>query len=182
MGMVSSIYASIFGGNGSVDGPPDPATGLTPKEKEAITASWALLADKKEIRKNGVEFFIMLFEEFPYMQKKFDNFKGKEVSGLRKDKIMHGHALTVFYSIGTLVENLDDAEQLVLLASKIAHNHVSRDIGYTYFKDLADMFPKYLEARAGRAATPLVKESWNKFLGVLNSLIQQAEEEKKGST
>ena len=59
MGMVSSIYAAIFGGSDVDNGTPDPATGLTPKEKEAIRGSWAIIADKKAIRTNGVEFFVM---------------------------------------------------------------------------------------------------------------------------
>ncbi|KAK7479916.1 hypothetical protein BaRGS_00028824, partial [Batillaria attramentaria] len=166
MGVLYSIYSSLVGGG--EDGEPDPATGLTPKEKEAIKASWALLADKKAIRQHGVEFFVMLFEEYPYMQPSFNAFKGMTSQQLRKDRTMYSHALTVMYSIGSLVDNIDDADQLTLLATKIAHNHLARDIGLKYFKDLADMFPKYLEARAGAAATPLIKSSWSKFLGVLN--------------
>ena len=57
--MVYSVYAAIFGGDGVDNGTPDPATGLTPKEKEAIRASWAIIADKKAIRVHGVEFFVM---------------------------------------------------------------------------------------------------------------------------
>lgn len=57
MGIVYTIYASLFGG--ADDGTPDPATGLTPKEKAAIRASWALLADKKAIKEHGMEFFVM---------------------------------------------------------------------------------------------------------------------------
>ena len=57
--MLYSVYAAIFGGNDVDNGTPDPATGLTPKEKEAIRASWAIIADKKTIRVNGVEFFVM---------------------------------------------------------------------------------------------------------------------------
>ena len=59
MGMLYSVYAAIFGGNDVDNGTPDPATGLTPKEKEAIRASWAIIADKKAIRVHGVEFFVM---------------------------------------------------------------------------------------------------------------------------
>ena len=59
MGMVYSLYAAIFGGNDVDNGTPDPATGLTPKEKEAIRATWAIIADKKVIRVHGVEFFVM---------------------------------------------------------------------------------------------------------------------------
>lgn len=62
MGMVNSIYSAIFGGSdGDVV---DPATGLTVKEKEAIRSSWALLANKKALRTNGVEFFVMYVQFF----------------------------------------------------------------------------------------------------------------------
>lgn len=177
MGMINSIYASIFGG-GEAD-VPDPATGLTPREKEAVKNSWAVLAQKKQLRKHGVEFFIMLFEDYPYMQPAFNAFKGMTSEELRRDKTMYSHALTVMYSIGSLVDNLDDPEQLVLLVRKIAFNHLQRDIGLKYFEDLKNMFPKFLEARVGPAATPFIKESWAKFLGVMNSVVQQTEEEMK---
>ena len=39
------------------------------------------------------------------------------------------------------------------------------------------MFPKYLDERAGPAATPFVKQSWDKFLGVMNSVVKQIESE-----
>ena len=58
MGMVSSIYAAIFGGNEVDDGTPDPATGLTLKEKTAIRESWALLAKKPGVKEHGVELFV----------------------------------------------------------------------------------------------------------------------------
>lgn len=177
MGMVSSIYAAIFGGSDVDNGTPDPATGLTPKEKEAIRGSWAIIADKKAIRTNGVEFFVMLFQKYPYMQPGFDSFKGMTAAELRKDRTMYSHSLTVMYSIGSLVENLDDADQLVLLVNKIAHNHLARNVGYNYFKDLADMFPEFLDVRAGSLATPFIKQSWTKFLGVMNSIVKQIEEQ-----
>ncbi|KAL8563790.1 hypothetical protein ACOMHN_058304 [Nucella lapillus] len=179
MGMIYSIYASIFGG-GELD-VVDPDTGLTPREKGAIRDSWAFLAQKKQLRKHGVEFFVMLFEDYPYMQPSFNAFKGMTSEQLRQDKTMYSHALTVMYSIGSLVDNLDDAEQLVLLVKKIAFNHVQRDIGLKYFEDLKNMFPKFLESRAGTGATPLVKDSWVKFLGVMNSVIKQTAEEMKAS-
>ena len=68
------------------------------------------------------------------MQTHFNAFKGMTSAELRKDRTMYSHALTVMYSIGSLVENLDDADQLVLLVNKIAHNHLARDVGYKYFK------------------------------------------------
>lgn len=68
------------------------------------------------------------------MQEMFDSFRGMDVKTLRQNKTMYSHSLTVMYSIGSLVDNLDDADQLVLLVTKIAHNHVARGAGYSYFK------------------------------------------------
>jgi hypothetical protein len=59
MGVMWSLYSSIFGGEVKDDGTPDPATGLTPKEKEAIRASWALLAKTPDIKQHAVAFFIL---------------------------------------------------------------------------------------------------------------------------
>lgn len=176
MGLLYSVYSSIFGG-GADDGVPDPVTGLTPREKQAICASWALIQDKKVIRQHGVEFFVMLFTEYPYMQEIFTDFKGLTAQQLRKDRTMYSHSITVMYSIGSLVENVDVPEQLALVATKIARTHIARSVGVSYFKDLATMFPKFLDARAGPAATPFVKDSWSKFLGVLNSVVEQEENE-----
>ena len=58
-GMFSSMYTAVFGGETVDTGTPDPGTGLTPREKDAIRASWAVIAHKKAIRENGVEFFVM---------------------------------------------------------------------------------------------------------------------------
>ena len=68
------------------------------------------------------------------MQKSFNAFKGTTSAQLRKDRAMYSHALTVMYSIGNLVDNLDDADQLLLVINKIANNHLARDVGYKYFK------------------------------------------------
>lgn len=182
MGLVASIFSALFGGNVVDDGKPDPATGLTPKEKEAIRASWALLAQKPDIKEHGVEFFVLLFKEYPYMQPSFDAFKGMDAATLRKDRTMYSHSLTVMYTIGNLVDNLDDVDELVLLVNKIAHNHLARGIGFSWFQDLATMFPKFLEARAGEAATPFVKQSWSKFLGVMNSVVKSLEGEGQKTT
>ena len=57
--MLHSVYSAIFGGEGPDNGVPDPATGLTPREKSAVRDSWAIIADKKKVRDNGVEFFVM---------------------------------------------------------------------------------------------------------------------------
>lgn len=177
--MVNSIYSAIFGGSdGDVV---DPATGLTAKEKEAIRSSWALLASKKALRTNGVEFFVMLFTEYPEMQNFFSAFKGMDAATLRKDRTMYSHSLTVMYSFASLVDNLDDADQLALLVQKIAHNHVARDVGFKYFEQLAAMFPKFLDARAGSNATPFIKQSWSKLLGVMNSLVKAEEERQKNT-
>lgn len=68
------------------------------------------------------------------MQNFFSAFKGMDAATLRKDRTMYSHSLTVMYSIASLVDNLDDADQLVLLVQKIAHNHVARDVGFKYFE------------------------------------------------
>ena len=39
------------------------------------------------------------------------------------------------------------------------------------------MFPIFLEKRAGSAATPFIKQSWAKFLGVMNSIVEKMEKE-----
>ena len=75
-----------------------------------------------------------LFEEYPYMQSSFNSFKGLTSAALRKDRTMYSHALTVMYSIGSLVDNLDDPDQLVLIVTKMANNHLARDVGLRYFE------------------------------------------------
>lgn len=75
-----------------------------------------------------------LFTEYPEMQNFFSAFKGMDAATLRKDRTMYSHSLTVMYSFASLVDNLDDADQLALLVQKIAHNHVARDVGFKYFE------------------------------------------------
>ena len=74
------------------------------------------------------------------MKNSFQSFKNLELNTLRKNSTMHSHAITVMYSIGSLVDNLDDGEQLVLLVAKIVHNHVARGTGLKYFQVCTSTF------------------------------------------
>lgn len=69
-----------------------------------------------------------LFIAHPYLQDRFELFKGKPLPELRTNPQMRAHAMTVFYVLTSYVENLDDAETLVGLVQKVAVSHIKRDI------------------------------------------------------
>ena len=46
-------------------------------------------------------------------------------------------------------------------------------------QDLTDAFIIFLGKRVGSADTPFIKQSWAKFLGVMNSIVEKVEKEQR---
>ncbi|XP_041348067.1 globin-like [Gigantopelta aegis] len=168
MGSASSWFWYMLGYEDNTT--PDPATGLTQYQKSLIRKSWKLLTENQ--KENGVAFFIALFKEYPYTQDYFEQFKGKSLEELKTSTTMRAHATTVMYSIGSLVENLDDAECLVQLCQKIGRNHFHREVSLRSFVDLQKMFGPFLKESFKKEATDDVVKAWDQLLGVLNSLLK----------
>lgn len=170
-------YLMSFVSSPPSDPTPDPTTGLTSREKQLIMETWALAADKKCVKENGVEFFIQLFTAYPYMQDYFELFKGKPVSELRTSPKMKAHATSVMYALTSYVENVEDSENLVGLVQKIAISHLGRGIKLKEFENLKIVFLNFVKSLLGPQCTPEIETAWTKLLTAHNAVYQATAEE-----
>lgn len=173
-GLFSYLYSW---GAPTYDTTPDPATGLSERDRVLITESWKVLAAKKNIKHNAVEFFIQLFAAYPHMQDYFPAFKGKKAEELRRMPKMKAHSMSVMYVIGSFVDNMDDPEAVVGLVQKLAVSHIQRDIRADEFERVEKMFSPFLRSVFGAQSTPEVEEAWGKLLAVQTMLVKKTEEE-----
>ncbi|XP_046358133.2 globin-like [Haliotis rufescens] len=169
MGLVVSTVQYIFGVGRDMD-TPDEATGLTERQKDAIRASWALVSIN--LKGNGVSFLIKFFQDYPEDKAFFEAFKDKKPEELGDNPKMRAHASTVMHALTSVVDNLDDPECLIDILKKNAQSHFGRNIRIQQYKDLFETFIRFLQEGLGDKCTDLTKESWEKALGVVVSVIE----------
>lgn len=148
---------------------PDPTTGLTPRDKASIVATWDLV--RPNLKHHGINFFMKLFEEHPDIQTSFASFRDKELSELRTNKKMAAHAVTVMTAIQACVDNLNDVETLVEMLKSTGVNHDRRGIPRKDFENLAIVLLNFFEENLGGAWTPQAKAAWTQALKVINAVI-----------
>ncbi|XP_041349239.1 globin-like [Gigantopelta aegis] len=168
MGITNSVIQTL--GYGEADSNLDLATGMTRRQKNLVKKSWVLMRSHQ--KENGVALFVLLFTRYPHQQDYFQLFRCARLEDLEVSPAMRAHGTTVMATIGSFVDNLDDAECLVDLVQKMAKNHLGRGIPITSFEYLRSLFSYFLEERLGEQATPEIKESWDRFLLVMNSLVE----------
>ncbi|CAG5134023.1 unnamed protein product [Candidula unifasciata] len=177
MGGVISYLLSFFAPASQNDTSPDPTTGLTQKDRTLIIQTWSIIGNKDSVKENAVEFFIQLFPAYPYLLDYFPVFKGKPLSELRKSPKLRAHATSVFYTITSYVESVDDPETLVGLVQKIAESHVGRGITLREFENLKVVFLKFVKSQLGSKCTPQIESAWNKLLSAQNAVFQSTADE-----
>ncbi|CAL1528705.1 unnamed protein product [Lymnaea stagnalis] len=170
-------YLVSFVSSPPSDPTPDPTTGLTGREKQLIMETWALAADKKCVKENGVEFFIQLFVAHPHMQDYFQLFKGKSVAELRSSPKMKAHATSVMYALTSYVENVEDSENLVGLIQKIAISHLGRGIELQEFEYLKVVLLNFIKSLLGSRWTPEIETAWTKLMTAHNAVYKATAEE-----
>ncbi|CAL4161331.1 unnamed protein product, partial [Meganyctiphanes norvegica] len=148
---------------------PDHTTGLTPRDKASIVATWDLV--RPNLKQHGINFFMKLFEEQPDLQQRFPSLRDKMLSELRTNKRMAEHATTVMTAIQALVDNLDDVETLVEMLKSTGVNHDRRGIPKEDFEILAQVLIDFLGENLGNAWTPQAKAAWKQALKVINAVI-----------
>ncbi|XP_013788606.1 globin C, coelomic-like [Limulus polyphemus] len=150
---------------------PDEGSGLTPREKQNIRKTWAIV--QKNVKENGVELFIRFFDAHPDYIKLFKPLANIPRDQLRSSKRLEAHALSVMYAITSLVDSLDDVECLKELLLKTAHNHAHRGVQGEQFDHLTIIILKFLRDGLGSSFTPPVGEAWEKAFNVMNEIIKQ---------
>ncbi|XP_064477970.1 globin-like [Ornithodoros turicata] len=141
---------------------PDPKTGLTPREKNLVRDTWALV--RKDVKSNAVAIFLMLFERHPPYQKLFSGFADVPADQLASDTRLAAHAMSVAYALTALIDNLDDADCLVELVRKTATNHTRRPVTLQHFENLMVVIVDTLKDRLGNKMTPAATSAWEKTL------------------
>jgi len=148
---------------------PDPATGLTPREKDVIRNTWAIA--KQDQEGTGYDLFIRFFTENPSYQSNFKSFAGVPLAELRGNKKVLAHALNVLSAITALVDSLDDTEVIVEMLTKLAGNHFRRGIKIEMFQNLGVTIVGLLKEKLGAAMDDQAVEAWKKTYGVIVSVI-----------
>ncbi|KAJ9590153.1 hypothetical protein L9F63_016738, partial [Diploptera punctata] len=135
---------ALTGGNLDV---PDPATGLTPREKNCVRRNWDLV--KADIKQNGIDLLMLFFEDNPSYQNYFKAFKDVPFKELPKNPRFHAHCTSVMYALTSVVDNLDDPECLVEMLSKLGENHQRRGINRQEFINLKSVVIKLFKTKLG---------------------------------
>jgi hemoglobin-like flavoprotein len=180
MGAILSLVFSFFAPTRQIDQSPDPATGLTPNDRQLLTETWRILTEKDQLKPNAIEFFVQLFEEHPYQKDFFKNFKDKSPAELRRSPKLKFHATSVFYAITAYVDNVDDPETLIGLIHRQAINHIERKVFFKHFEDLKHVFLKFVKSQLGAKGTPEVVRAWDKLLTAHNNVLKAKQEEEMG--
>uniref|UniRef100_A0A1W7RAG4 Globin C, coelomic n=1 Tax=Hadrurus spadix TaxID=141984 RepID=A0A1W7RAG4_9SCOR len=157
---------------------PDSKLGLTLREKEGIKIVWASV--RKNMKGNGVEILVKFFTVYPDYQKLFRAFADVPLSELKQNKKLIAHATSVIYSLSSLVESLDDVENLKELTIKISESHLPRGVSKQQFAELGKVIVEFFEEKLGKLLTPAAKTGWEKLLGVVASIAGEVAEEKQG--
>ncbi|RUS71051.1 hypothetical protein EGW08_021185 [Elysia chlorotica] len=166
MGGVFSYLLSWVTPGPTYDLTPDPTTGLSERDCHAILDTWALVSDRKAIKQNGVNFFLVLFKEHPYMLKYFPAFKGLSEDELGDSPLLKAHATSVMYAIKSYVGTIDDAETLAGLVTKMANSHVPRGIKTKDLENLAVVFLDFMGSALGSQWTPEAANAWKQLFDV----------------
>jgi len=153
----------------------DSKTGLSSREKRVIEENWALV--EKDIRGNGVDFFLALFRAHPSYQSYFKSFADVPMDKLKENRKLHAHAFSVMYAISSMVNNLDDIECLLEVLTKTGRAHSPRNIKIEHFENLAVVFLNFMTEKLGSIFTPYARTAWAKAFKTINAVIQQGLEE-----
>lgn len=146
---------------------PDPATGLTEKEKNAVRDSWAKLV--ASWKTNGVEFFYRLFQAYPQIRAQFKTFDGMDMEAIRTSSKLRAHSINFKHGITSFVENLDDPDCLVVLVQKMTANHFRRQISVERFQEAFTLFLNF--AQEVTELDAFTASSWKKTLDVVAKVI-----------
>lgn len=167
---MGSLLSSLLGGGSNPDlDVPDPATGLTPREKMAVRRIWDIV--KADIKQNGIDLLVMLFESNPSHQRHFEAFKDVPLKDLPSNRKFQAHCTSVMYALTSVVDNLDDTECLVEMLTKLGQNHHRHGITRQEFIDLKTTVLKLLTKKLGSKFTCEDEAAWNKTLDVAYSVI-----------
>ncbi|XP_013776049.1 globin-like [Limulus polyphemus] len=150
---------------------PDEGTGLSLRDKQNIRKTWSIV--QKDLKGNGIELFVRLFEEYPEYRKLFKSLANIPWDQLRDSKKLEVHAMSVMYAISSLVDSLDDVSCLIELLKKTGENHRRHRTTVEQFENLAVVMVNMLQDVLGSYITLSAVDSWKKALAVMINIIKE---------
>ncbi|KFM74592.1 Globin, partial [Stegodyphus mimosarum] len=149
---------------------PDPATGLTPRQKDIVRNTWKSI--RADTRNNGIKLFLKFFEAYPEYQLLFKSFANVPLSDLPRNGRLLGHVTSVMYALNSVVDNLEDPECLIEILQKTGISHRPRNVNRQHFNNLKVVLIKLLvEILGSNVMNESAVEAWEKTLDVANSII-----------
>ena len=127
-------------------------------------------------------FCCRLFTAQPSYQSYFSFRNVPDLETLRGDKRLKAHARNVMYTIGMVVDNLEDPEVLQEMVDKIARSHLRRKLTIEQFNVLKEVLVGLLVDSLGAGVmTPETLTAWSKtydlFTDAMTSQAKGQEEQ-----
>lgn len=161
-----------------MDETPDPATGLTERQKDAVRDNWAKVA--ASWKTSGPDFFIRLFQAFPATRTFFKTLDGLDYDQMRTSSKLRAHAINFKHGITSMIDNLDDVECLVILINKLSDNHFRRQIQPQHFQDAFIVFTKLIQDVSD--VDDFTLSAWTSTLNVVAKVITERMSELQKNT
>ena len=86
-----------------------------------------------------VNFYHRLFDKYPDYVSKFNNLKNLSPDELKTSTNLKAHATRVMYLLGAMVDNLDDLDVVVEMATKMGRDHKPRAITHQMLSSLGEL-------------------------------------------
>ncbi|XP_030754339.1 globin isoform X2 [Sitophilus oryzae] len=161
---MGTIVSYISPANTGRTDDPDPATGLTSRDKYLVRTSWARIM--KNSTDSGVALLTLFLKNHPEYLDLFP-FKNVPLDQLSTNKRFRAHCSSVIYALASIVDALNDNELLIQLLLKTGSSHISRNVKAKGFKDLQDATVELFSA----VMKPDELEAWKKTLEVAFGVI-----------
>ncbi|CAG2174255.1 unnamed protein product [Oppiella nova] len=144
---------------------------LTAAEKDIVRNTWALV--RTDVKGNGSDLFLRLFDENPTYQGLFKAFKDVPKAELRGNKRFVAHVTNVMYNLSMLVDNIDDTDVLVEMLAKMGDNHNRHKTTLQMFVNLkTSLFGLLVDKLGPTVMTADAVTAWDKTYSVILSVVK----------
>ncbi|KAL3852159.1 hypothetical protein ACJMK2_015837 [Sinanodonta woodiana] len=154
---------------------PDPSTGLTPRQKDALRSTWKVASVNPV--PTGVTFFIRLFKTLPAAMSYFKTFDGMPLSEVEKSGKLRAHASNFMHGVTGMIDSLDDAECLVSIIQKLTINHHRRNIKPETFQAVFGVLLTFLEDTLESKMDQFSKNAWEAVTSVILRIVTKEVED-----
>ncbi|KAK2149401.1 hypothetical protein LSH36_454g05049 [Paralvinella palmiformis] len=145
---------------------------LSEEHRIGVTQSWEAVC--KNIRDNGTELFIRLFEEHPEYQEYFKELKGYTMDELRTNKQMRIHGTRVMHALSSMIDSLDELDVAAGIMRKTIDTHFDANVQtIVQYEDMFALMPQFMKDQAGDKYTEAAAAGWKIVTDVLISVSKE---------